>query len=67
LENDCFRSARLGCVGVVTDAKPDAVAFYEGYGFVPLEGVREGALHGYPTPIFLAIGTMGKPSRTRRR
>lgn len=51
---------RLGCVGVVTDAKSDAVAFYERYGFVPLEGVREGALHGEPAPMFLAIGTIGK-------
>jgi hypothetical protein len=51
---------RLGCVGVVTDAKPDAVAFYERYGFVPLEGVREGALHGDPTPMFLAIRTIGE-------
>jgi len=49
---------KLGCVGVVTDAKPDAVAFYERFGFVPLEGVREGALHGEPTPMFLAIATI---------
>ncbi len=49
---------RSGCVGVVTDAKPDAVAFYERYGFVPLEGVREGALHGEPTPMFLPVGTI---------
>ena len=34
----------LGCVGVVADAKPDAVPFYEGLGFVALEGVREGLL-----------------------
>lgn len=51
---------RLGCVGVVTDAKPDAAAFYKRYGFVPLEGVREGALHGDPTPMFLPIGTIGE-------
>ena len=49
---------QLGCVGVVTDAKPDAIAFYERYGFVALEGVREGALHGDPTPMFLAIATI---------
>ena len=49
---------RIGCVGVVTDAKPDAVAFYERYGFVPLEGVREGALHGEPTPMFLPVATI---------
>ncbi len=45
-------------MGVVTDAKPDAVAFYERYGFVPLEGVREGALHGEPTPMFLPVATI---------
>ena len=49
---------QLGCVGVVTDAKPDAKAFYERFGFVELEGVREGSLHGVPTPMFLAIGTI---------
>ncbi len=49
---------RLGCVGVVVDAKPDAVAFYERYGFVPLEDVRAGALHGDPLPMFLAISTI---------
>ena len=46
----------LGCIGVVTDAKPDAVAFYLRYGFEPLGGVREGALHGETTALFLALG-----------
>jgi GNAT superfamily N-acetyltransferase len=46
---------RLGCVGVVTDAKAEAVRFYEGLGFVPLEGVREGLLVGEPLPMFLGI------------
>lgn len=45
----------VGCVGVVTDAKPDAVAFYETLGFDRLTGVGEGLLHGDPTPMFLAI------------
>jgi GNAT superfamily N-acetyltransferase len=49
---------RLGCVGVVTDAKPEAVTFYERLGFVPVEGVREGSLHGEPLPMFLAIDTI---------
>jgi GNAT superfamily N-acetyltransferase len=48
----------LGCVGVVTDAKPDAVPFYSRYGFEPLEGVREGALHGGATPLFLPLGSV---------
>lgn len=48
----------VGCVGVVTDAKPGAIAFYEKLGFMPLEGVREGPLHGLPTPMFLDIHTI---------
>jgi len=49
---------RIGCVGVVTDAKPEAVSFYERLGFVPIDGVREGALQGEPLPMFLAIDTI---------
>ena len=49
---------RIGCVGVVTDAKPAAVGFYEGLGFVAVDGVREGLLHGEPLPMFLAIETI---------
>jgi GNAT superfamily N-acetyltransferase len=49
---------RLGCVGVVTDAKPDAVRFYEGLGFEPLSNVREGLLVGEPLPMFLGIDTI---------
>jgi GNAT superfamily N-acetyltransferase len=49
---------RLGCVGIVTDSKPDAVSFYEALGFVAVEGVREGLLHGEPLPMFLAIDTI---------
>ena len=46
---------RVGCVGVVADAKAGAEDFYGRYGFVPLEGVREGKLHGDPTPMFLPV------------
>ena len=49
---------RFGCVGVVTDAKADAVRFYEGLGFVGLEGAREGLLVGEPLPMFLGIETI---------
>jgi len=48
----------IGCVGVVADAKPEAVSFYQGLGFLPVEGVREGLLHGEPQPMFLAIDTI---------
>ena len=53
----------LGCIGVVTDAKPDAVSFYARYGFEPLEGVREGALHGGATPVFLPLGAADEARR----
>lgn len=49
---------RIGCVGVVTDAKPEAVSFYQRLGFVPVGGVREGLLHGEPLPMFLGIDTV---------
>ena len=49
---------KLGCVGVVTDAKPQAVGFYETLGFIALEGVRQGVLQGEQTPMFLAIGSI---------
>jgi GNAT superfamily N-acetyltransferase len=53
----------FGCIGVVTDAKEDAVAFYTRYGFEPLEGVREGALHGEATPLFLPLGAADEARR----
>lgn len=49
---------RLGCVGVVTDAKPEAIAFYEGLGFQALEGVREGLLVSEPLPMSLGTGAI---------
>ena len=48
----------LGCIGVVTDAKTEAVPFYETLGFVRLEGAREGLLLGEPLPMFLGIETI---------
>jgi GNAT superfamily N-acetyltransferase len=47
----------LACVGIVTDAKPDAVGFYASLGFVHLSGIREGATHGDFAPMFLPIGS----------
>ena len=45
-----------GCVGVVVDAKPDAVTFYQKLGFMPLE-VLEGESEARPAPttLFLPI------------
>ena len=49
---------RFGCVAVVTDAKPESVSFYQSLGFVPVEGVREGLLHGEPLPMLLPVNTI---------
>ena len=49
---------RFGCVAVVTDAKPESVSFYQSLGFVPVEGVREGLLHGEPLPMLLTVDTV---------
>ena len=49
---------RLGCVGVVTDAKVEAVGFYETLGLERLAGVAEGLLAGEPVPMFSAIETI---------
>ena len=49
---------RLGCVAVITDAKPQSVSFYQSLGFIPLEGVREGLLHAEPLPMLLPIDTV---------
>ena len=57
---------QVGCMGVVTDAKPSAVPFYEGLGFLALEGVREGTLHGDPMPMFLDIATIAAACEGRR-
>jgi GNAT superfamily N-acetyltransferase len=54
---------RLGCVGVVTDAKPDAIRFYEDIGFEPLANAREGLLVGDPLPMFLGIDTIAATIR----
>jgi len=53
----------FGCIGIVTDAKPDAAGFYTRYGFGPLGGVREGALHGANTPLFLPLGAADEARR----
>ena len=48
---------RAGCIGVIVDAKPSAVAFYSNLGFKPVELIS-GALGDRPEPVamFLPIG-----------
>lgn len=52
----------LGCVGLLVDAKRDAVLFYERYGFVSL-AVVEGAAPQKPEPaaMFLGLGSVPRP------
>lgn len=49
----------FGCVGVVVDAKPQAITFYQRFGFTALDVVR-GRLEDRPepTPMFLEIGAI---------
>jgi GNAT superfamily N-acetyltransferase len=56
-------AADMGCYGVVVDAKPDAVGFYEKLGFVAL-GVRAGQLGDRPEPLpmFLELGAIPLPN-----
>ncbi len=48
---------RFGCIGVVVDAKADAITFYSSLGFRPIDLIS-GALGDRPEPVamFLAIG-----------
>jgi GNAT superfamily N-acetyltransferase len=48
----------FGCIGVVVDAKPEAVTFYERLGFMALDttiGLQE------PLPMFLELGAIPEP------
>ena len=59
-------SDRFGCVGIVVDAKPQAVAFYQRHGFHEMEVVQGGlGDRPSPTPMFLPIGSIPRrhPSR----
>jgi GNAT superfamily N-acetyltransferase len=49
-------SVELGCVGVLVDAKPGAIACYETRGFMALEALEgAGTARPAPTPMFLSI------------
>jgi GNAT superfamily N-acetyltransferase len=47
-------SIESGCVGVVVDAKPEAVGYYERFGFRPLSTV-EGEIRHAPLSMYLDI------------
>ena len=59
---------KLGCVGVVVDAKPGAENYYSRYGFVELEAT-EGMLEERPTPkpMFLAVTTIAQALKAAQR
>jgi len=56
-------AADFGCIGVVVDAKSDAIGFYEQLGFVRLE-VDAGHLgeRPEPTPMFLDMAAIPRPA-----
>jgi GNAT superfamily N-acetyltransferase len=55
-------AADVGCVGVVVDAKTEAVGFYQKLGFKPLEAMA-GQLgdRPQPLPMFLELGAIPRP------
>jgi len=59
-------SEEYGCVGVVVDAKPDAVKFYTRFGFSPLE-VVEGQKESrpQPAPMFLPLALIERARAPR--
>ncbi|MBI3045463.1 MAG: GNAT family N-acetyltransferase [Betaproteobacteria bacterium] len=55
-----------GCIGVVVDAKADAVDFYAKYGFIPVEAVEgQSDARPGPTPMFLSMHAIEAALRTR--
>jgi GNAT superfamily N-acetyltransferase len=59
-------ASRVGCVGVLVDAKSDAVEYYRRYGFEELE-ILEGALADRPEPVpmFLPLSAIPGPETSR--
>ena len=55
---------RIGCIGIVVDAKPDAVTFYSSMGFTAIDLIS-GALGDRPEPVamFLPIGQIAAAAK----
>ncbi len=53
----------LGCVGVVVDAKEQAVSFYERYGFEAIEAL-EGESNARPSPALMFLPLSSVPNQT---
>jgi len=47
---------RVGCIGVVVDAKPDAITFYSSLGFKPIDLIS-GTLGDRPEPVAMFLHT----------
>ncbi len=56
---------RFGCLGVVVDAKPGAVRFYENLGFMKLD-VTSGDLGDRPGPVPMFLSIKEIASATER-
>ena len=55
-----------GCVGVIVDAKADAVGFYAKYGFIPIDTVEgQSDARPAPTSMFLSIRAIRDARRAR--
>jgi GNAT superfamily N-acetyltransferase len=55
-----------GCVGIVVDAKPAAMKFYEGFGFEPIEVLEgESPARPKPTALFLALRVIEAAAASR--
>lgn len=53
------QSQTVGCIGILVDAKPDAVGWYRKYGFTPLEVVEgQSRSRPKPVPLFLSVATI---------
>ena len=52
-------AADMGCLGIAVDAKPEAITFYKGLGFIMLE-TEAGELgdRPQPLPMFLELGAI---------
>lgn len=59
LQLACGMSEDVGCVGVVVDAKEQAISFYERYGFEPFDVLEGGSnARPMPQPMFLPLGSV---------
>ena len=55
-----------GCVGVVVDAKPDALDFYAKYGFIAVDALEGQAdARPQPTPMVLSIRSIRRALKDR--